>query len=87
MDNLMQIAEDATRGINKLLIEPLSADQTEQVKKLIKKTIIKAILQGQHRAVDATLNCPVADQDTAHKTAIAIRQKNDAWIVNLSILR
>ena len=34
MDNLMQIAEDATRGINKLLIEPLSAGQTEQVKKV-----------------------------------------------------
>ena len=27
MDNLKQIAEDATQGINKLLIEPLSEEQ------------------------------------------------------------
>lgn len=87
MDNLRKIAEEATQGINKLLIEPLSTEQIEQVEKLIEQTVIKAMLQGQHRAVDAALNCPVADQDTAHKIATAIRQKNDALIVNLSSLR
>ena len=79
----MQITKDATWGINKLLIESLSADQTGQVEKLIDQTVIKAMLQG----VDGTLNCPVANQDTAHKIATAIRQKNDALIVNLPILR
>ena len=79
----MQITKDATRGINKLLIESLSADQTGQVEKLIEQTVIKAMLQG----VDTALNCPVANQDTAHKIATAIRQKNDALIVNLPILR
>ena len=68
MDNLKQIAEDATQGINKLLIESLSADQTGQVENLIEQTVIKTILLG----VDATLNCLVANQDTAHKIATII---------------
>ena len=41
----------------------------------------------QHRAVDAALKCPEADQDMAHKFATAIRKENDALIVNLSSLR
>lgn len=87
MHNLKKIATEATKGINDLLIEPLTDEQTRKVEKLIEEAVIKALLQGQHRAVDAALNCPEADQDTAHKIATAIRHKNDALIVNLSSLR
>ena len=87
MQNLKDIAEEATQGINKLLIEPFTDEQTAAVEKLIEQTVIKSMLHGQHRAVDAALNCPEADRDIAHKIATAIRQKNDALIVNLSSLR
>ncbi len=87
MFTLKSIAEDATKGISDLLTHPLTPEQADQVKTLIEKTVIKAMLQGQHRAVDAALNCPEADQDTAHKIATAIRHKNDALIANLSSLR
>jgi len=87
MKNLKTIAKDATQGVNKILNTPLTDEQTAQVEKIIEQTVIKAMLEGQHRAVDATLNCPEADQDEAHKIATAIRKKNDALIVNLSSLR
>ena len=87
MNHLKDIAEEATQGINELLIEPLTDEQTVAVEKLIEQTVIKAMLQGQHQAVDAALNCPEADRDIAHKIATAIRLKNDALIVNLSSLR
>jgi hypothetical protein len=38
-------------------------------------------------AVDACNECGEAEQDIAHKIATAIRQKNDALIVNLSAMR
>ncbi len=87
MQNLKAIAADATKGINELLIEPLTEDQSTKVADIIEKAVIKAMLQGQHSAVDAALDCPEADQDTAHKIATAIRHKNDALIANLSSLR
>ena len=48
---------------------------------------IRALLEGQHRAVDAALQFPEADQDLAHKIAAEIRRKNDLLIVNLTSLR
>jgi len=87
MQNLRTIAEEATSGINSILNSPLSDEQRTQVEDIVEKTVIKALLEGQHRAVDAALECPEAEQDTAHKIATAIRQKNDALIVNLSSLR
>lgn len=87
MQNLKAIAKEATEGVNELLVDPLTKEQATQVADLIEKTVIKAMLQGQHSAVDAALNCPEADQDTAHKIATAIRHKNDALIANLSSLR
>ena len=87
MNHLKVIAEEATQGISKLLTNPLSADQSKQVELLIEKAVIKAMLQGQHSAVDAALECPEAEKDTAHKIATAIRLKNDALIANLSSLR
>lgn len=65
----------------------LSSDQTDAVAKVIESAVIQGVLEGQHRAVDACNNCLGAEQDIAHKIATAIRQKNDALIVNLSSLR
>ena len=86
-DNLKKIAEDATNEIDGLLKSKLTDDQWARVEKIIEETVIRALLEGQHRAVDAALNVPEADRDLAHKFASAIRQKNDALIVNLSSMR
>jgi hypothetical protein len=87
MEKLQQIAEEATKEIDGLLKSKLTDDQWQRVEKIVEETVIKALLEGQHRAVDAALNHPDADQDLAHKIASAIRQKNDALIVNLSSMR
>lgn len=87
MDRLYEIAEEATNGVNALLNTSLTPEQTKSVAKIIERAVIKALLEGQHRAVDAALHAPEADQDVAHKIATAIRQKNDALIANLSSLR
>ncbi len=87
MRQLQKIAVEATEGINALLEQPLSDELTDKVASIVEQAVIKAVLEGQHRAVDACLQCPEADQDTAHKVATAIRQKNDAMIANLSSLR
>ncbi len=87
MDRLYEIAEEATKGVNALLNSPLTPEQTKSVEQIIERAVIKALLEGQHRAVDAALHAPEADQDVAHKIATAIRQKNDALIANLSSLR
>lgn len=87
MERLRQIAEEATNEIDGLLKNKLTDDQWKQVEKIIEDTVIKALLEGQHRAVDAALEFPSADKDLAHKIATAIRQKNDALIVNLSSMR
>ena len=86
MERLRIIAEEATKGIDKILVAPLSDEQTKKVADIIESAVIKALLEGQHRAVDAALKCPDADQDMAHKIATAIRLKNDALIANLSSL-
>ncbi len=87
MKTLQGIAEEAANGIDSVLTSPLSAEQKRQVEEFVEKAVIKGLLEGQHRAVDAALHCPDADQDLAHKIATAIRQKNDALIANLSALR
>lgn len=86
-ERLRGIAEDATKSINALLDTPLTGKQSAEVEKIVEKAVIGAMLEGQHRAVDAALQCPEADRDIAHKIATAIRLKNDALIVNLSSLR
>ena len=87
MRKLKKIAVEATDGISGLLDQPLSEEQAEKIATIIEDTVIKAVLEGQHRAVDACFNCAEADQDPAHKIATVIRQKNDALIANLSSLR
>uniref|UniRef100_A0A2A4ZA93 Uncharacterized protein n=1 Tax=OCS116 cluster bacterium TaxID=2030921 RepID=A0A2A4ZA93_9PROT len=83
MDKFEAIATTATDKINAVLKGSLDKDQQKEIANLIERAVIKAILEGQHRAVDAALRCPEADQDVAHKIATEIRKKNDALIVNL----
>lgn len=83
MDKFEAIATSATDKINAVLKDSLDKDQKKEISDLIERAVIKAILEGQHRAVDAALKCPEADQDVAHKIATEIRKKNDALIVNL----
>ncbi len=87
MEKLKEIAEAATNEIDGLLKSKLTDEQWNRVEQIVEETVIKALLEGQHRAVDAALNVPEADRDMAHKIATAIRQKNDALIVNLSSMR
>ena len=83
MEKIKAIVDDAMGELDRTL----SGDQTDKVAKVIEAAIIRGLLEGQHRAVDACNECGEAEQDTAHKIATAIRQKNDALIVNLSALR
>lgn len=87
MDKLRAIADEATQGISEILGKELSEQQQEDIERLIEAAVIKGLLEGQHRAVDAAINCPEADQDLAHKIATEIRKKNDLTIVTLSSLR
>ncbi len=83
MEKLKAIIDDAMGELE----GTLSADQTGKVAGVIEAAIIRGVLEGQHRAVDACRECGEAEQDTAHKIATAIRAKNDVLIVNLSSLR
>lgn len=87
MRKLQKIAQDATEGINKVLTSPLKPKQAEAVAAIVEEAVIKALLEGQHRAVDACMEMPNTERDAAHRVASAIRRKNDALIVNLSSLR
>ena len=83
MEKLKAIVDDAMGELE----GTLSGDQTDKVAKVIEAAVIRGMLEGQHRAVDACNECGEAEQDIAHKIATAIREKNDVLIVNLSSLR
>jgi len=83
MEKLKAIVDEAIAKLE----GTLPGDQTDKVAKVIEAAVIRGMLEGQHRAVDACNECGKAEQDLAHKVATAIRQKNDALIVNLSSLR
>ena len=83
MEKLKAIVDEAMGE----LAGAISDDQKDKVSEVIEAAIIRGVLEGQHRAVDACNECGEAEQDLAHKVATAIRQKNDAPIVNLSSLR
>ncbi len=87
MEPLKRIAEEATTAINSVLDAPMRPDQSDKVRRVIEQAVIKGMLEGQHRAVDACIDMPEAEKDTAHKIASAIRQSNDALIANLASLR
>ena len=83
MERLKAIVDDAVRELE----ATLSEDQTDKVSKVIESAVIRGLLEGQHRAVDACHECLEAEQDIAHKIITAIRRKNDLLIANLSALR
>ena len=87
MDKIKSIAQDAAREIGGLVGTPLTDEQAGKIEAAVEKAVIRGLLEGQHRAVDAALQYPEADQDLAHKIATAIRKKNDLLIVNLSSMR
>jgi hypothetical protein len=87
MEKLRAIADEATNGISQVLGKALSDQQQKEIERLVEAAVIKGLLEGQHRAVDAAISCPEADQDLAHKIATEIRKKNDLVIVNLSSMR
>ena len=87
MKNIRQISDEATEAINGLLEPHLNEKQAEQVREIVEKAVVRGLLEGQHRAVDAALMYPEADQDLAHKIAAEIRRKNDLLIANLSSMR
>ncbi len=87
MKNLTEIAEEATTGINGLLMNKLTDEQSEQVAGIVEKAVIKALLEGQHRAVDAARRCAAHNEEEAQRYADAIRRENDMIIANLSSLR
>lgn len=87
MEKLKRISEDASNEIKKLLPQSLSEADTAQLEVIVEKAVIKGLLEGQHRAVDAAIHCPEAEQDIAHKVASAIRRKNDLLIANLASMR
>ncbi len=87
MKTLQTIARDTNSQIASIVKESLTDEQKRQIEDIVSDAVIKALLAGQHRAVDAALQCPEADQDLAHKIATEIRLKNDVLIANLSSLR
>ncbi len=87
MKPLQAIAERTIEEIKAVAGDGLSSEQQKKIASLIDDAVIQALLEGQHRAVDAALACPDADQDITHKVAKQIRLKNDALIVNLTSLR
>ena len=87
IDMLKEIARETTGSIRDALNSELSQEQTDKIEHLVEQAVIKGLLEGQHRAVDAVLQCPEADQDMAHKMAAEIRRTNDVLIANLTSLR
>lgn len=84
MDALKIIAEEAVAKIQDVVGD---ANHRDAIFDAVEAAVIKGVLEGQNRAVDAAIQCPEADQDLAHKIAAEIRRKNDALIANLSSLR
>ncbi|MBL4756095.1 MAG: hypothetical protein JKY32_00195 [Rhizobiales bacterium] len=85
MEKLQSIAEKATKEINEVLVKPLTAAQAEKVRIIVETTVVRALLEGQHRAVDAALQ--YRDKNVGQKIADSIRNKNDVLIANLSSMR
>lgn len=83
MENLKAIVDDAMGKLE----GTFSEDQTGKVAEVIHAAVIRGVLEGHHRAVDACRECGEAEQDLAHKIVTVIRQKNDALIANLTAMR
>ncbi len=85
MEKLQTITDKATKEINEVFVKPLTAAQAEKVRVIVETTVVRALLEGQHRAVDACLQ--YRDKNVAQKIADSIRNKNDVLIANLSSMR
>ena len=83
MEKVQAIVNDAIGELK----GTLPSDQTDKVAEVIRKAVVRGVLEGQHRAVDTCHECGEAEQDLAHKIITAIRQKNDALIANLTAMR
>ena len=87
MSRLRAFAEEATLGIEELLVTPLTEEQTEKVRNIIEQAATKTLLEWQQQAVDVALQFPKAERKIAHKVAMTIGKNCDALVANLSSMR
>jgi hypothetical protein len=87
MIKLKSIAEETTESINGVLSHPLTDEQSLEISEIVEKAVIRGLLEGQHRAVDAAKRCAEHDEQQAAKYSEAIRHENDVLIATLSSLR
>ncbi len=85
MSRLRAFAEEATRGIEELLVTPLTEEQTEKVRNIIEQAVTKAVIEWQQQAVDVAHQFPEAERKIAHKVALTMNY--EALIANLSSMR
>lgn len=83
-ENLKSIVNEAVGELD----DSFSQEHVQHISRVIERAVIRGMLEGQHRAVDACREAvDEAEMDTAHRIATAIRRKNDLLITNLSSLR
>ncbi len=87
MSRLRAFAEEATRGIEELLVTPLTEEQTEKVRNIIEQAVTKAVIEWQQQAVDVAHQFPEDERKIARKVALTIGKNYDALIANLSSMR
>jgi hypothetical protein len=63
MDTIKSIAQETAREVSELVGTSLTGEQAEKVEAAVEKAVIRGLLEGQHRAVDAALQYPEADQE------------------------
>ncbi len=87
MSRLRAFAEEATRGIEEMLLTRLTEEQTEKARNIIEQAEIKALLEWQQQAADVAHQFPKAERKIAQKVALVIGKNYDALIANLSSMR
>ncbi len=87
MSRLRAFAEEATRGIEEVLVTPLTEEQTEKVRNIIEQAETKALIEWQQQAVDVAHQFPEDERKIARKVALTIGKNYDALIANLSSMR
>jgi len=79
--------EEAQVAVDQVVCDKFSKVRVGRLGQIIEQAVIKGVLGGQHRAVNAAIRAPEADQDMGLKIATNICRCNDAPIANLSSLR
>ncbi len=87
MSRQHSFAEEATRGIEELLMTPLTEEQTEKVRIIIEQAATNALLEWQQQVVEVARQFSEAERKIAHKVALVIGKNYDALIANLSSMR